>query len=325
MKIKRTVAVLLTALLMNTYTAAAVEVVADNTNGLTAVAFSETKYNDELQKMSEAEKEKVFDVVYPDNLPNDGSSKYVPKHLYQLKGNIYCAVYEYWVTEPKTGKYELKNSYVTIVSKASNGSWTVMNRYKADYSPLDSEIESLFAPSSWAQKEVSAAQEKGLVPKLTGNPLWQSSATRLQFAELTVNLVETILHGQLKPAPAATFNDCTENAVLKAYKAGIINGTSESTFSPDSTVTREQLATMLWRAIDYIQQKSGKNVLISGGKLSWYTDAAQVSSWAKDAMDLLATSGIIQGTSSSTISPKSTSTVEQSVLMVYRLYNKLSK
>ncbi|MFA5522976.1 MAG: hypothetical protein WDA24_01340 [Tissierellales bacterium] len=49
------------------------------------------------------------------------------------------------------------------------------------------------------------------------------------------------------------------------------------------------------------------------------------SNWAKQGVGVLANNNIMSGTSKTTLSPKSSATIEQSVLLVYRLYNIVSK
>lgn len=109
----------------------------------------------------------------------------------------------------------------------------------------------------------------------------------------------------------------------KAYQAGIVNGTTRTTFHPDRTLTREQLATMLWRAVEYIQAETGTQTLPGGGELSGFADSAQVSDYAKAAVASLTHHDILQGTSPDKLSPKGTCTVEQSVLLCYRTFEKL--
>ena len=123
---------------------------------------------------------------------------------------------------------------------------------------------------------------------------------------------------------ANTFTDCSDLAVRKAYAAGIVNGMTETTFSPNGTLTREQLATMLWRAVKYIQTESGQQALTGGGSLTGYTDADSVSSYAKEAVAALNKHGIMKGTSNTALSPKGSCTVEQSVLLSYRTFLKLN-
>lgn len=184
-------------------------------------------------------------------------------------------------------------------------------------------LAALAQPSSWAQEEIDAAQAAGLIPALADDPGWQDKATRLHFAQLAVRLAETATGETLPAAPASTFTDCTDLAVRKAYAAGIVNGTTATTFSPQNKLTREQLATMLWRAVDYIQTRTGESTLPAGGSLTGYTDVGQVSAYAREAVAALAYHSIMQGTSPTTLSPKNDCTVEQSVILAYRTLEKL--
>lgn len=173
------------------------------------------------------------------------------------------------------------------------------------------------AVSDWALEEVEAADRLGLiVPScaayMTGN------ITREQFAELSVNLVEVVTGKALAPADASTFTDCANEAVRKAAAAGIVNGVADNLFDPDGGLTREQLATMLYRAWNYI----GGVAPVAG--LDGYTDARNVSPWAADAVGALAAADIMRGTSDTTLDPKAPCTVEQSILLIYRLYQQVT-
>lgn len=174
------------------------------------------------------------------------------------------------------------------------------------------------APSNWAKAEVEEAMQMGLVPQLTGNPAYQDSLTREQFAQLVVQTVEVILGRQLTAASADTFTDCTTPAVLKACEAGIIGGIGGGKFAPEQTTNREQIATMMARAIDYLEENSGLSLAPKEGSLEGFTDAAQVSSWAAEAMGRMAANGLMEG-SNSALSPQNPCTVEQGILLLVRL------
>ena len=144
--------------------------------------------------------------------------------------------------------------------------------------------------------------------------------TRLQFAELIVNLTEKITGKTIRPAPVDTFTDCTDTDVLKAYAAGIVNGIDINKFAPNTTASREQITVMLARAIDYIETETDKSYTSAAPDTSKYVDWNQVSVWAADDVALLAANGIINGTSDTTLSPKAFCTVEQCVLLIYRFF-----
>ena len=178
-------------------------------------------------------------------------------------------------------------------------------------------------PSSWAKAEVDAAKAAGLVPALTGNPGYQTSITRQQFAELVVTLVEKAVGHSLEAAPAGTFSDCTNLAVRKASAAGIVNGMGDGLFAPNQTTNREQIATMVNRAIQYIKAETGTDLTPMKGSISKFADKSSVSSWAVEGVGALAANGIMNGTSSTQLSPKATCTVEQSILLSFRTFEKM--
>lgn len=177
-------------------------------------------------------------------------------------------------------------------------------------------------PSSWAVDEIDAARMAGLIPELTGRPGYKDTITRLQFAELTVNMVEKVLGVTLEPAPADTFTDCTSLAVLKAYKAGIVQGLGNAVFQPDTTTNREQIACFIARAIRYIEANSGKSIAPNASSVQRFSDKDKIASWAVESVGLLAANKIMEGTSTTTAAPKSPCTIEQSVLFLYRTYQR---
>ena len=72
------------------------------------------------------------------------------------------------------------------------------------------------APSFWAEKEVAAAKEAGLVPALVDDPAYQDSTTREQFAQLIVQMITVATGKEMEAAPAGTFQDTDNEAVRKA-------------------------------------------------------------------------------------------------------------
>ena len=86
----------------------------------------------------------------------------------------------------------------------------------------------------------------------------------------------------------------------------MINGVSDGT-SPDGSITREQLAVMLWRAAG--SPETDKS-------LSSYADASSVSDWAETAMAWAVDNGIITGMGGSTLAPQATATRAQVAVML---------
>lgn len=176
-------------------------------------------------------------------------------------------------------------------------------------------------PSPWAQTEVDVAEALGLVTECTGVG-YQSRITRLQFADIVVNMVEEVLGEEIIPADFSTFWDSDDTAVLKAYAAGITDGIGDGSFSPGSFATREQIATMLCRAIMYIEAQMGKTYIDMDGSIpDNYIDRNSISSWASPSVSALVDNDIMTGISETELSPKRSTTTQECILLVLRISN----
>ena len=118
------------------------------------------------------------------------------------------------------------------------------------------------------------------------------TTTRAQIVQILYNLEGT-------PAVSGTtpFTDLTANwykpAILWAYQNNVVAGTSPTTFAPDQPVTREQIAVILTQYMFHVLKM---NRTWTPADLSKFPDGAQVSGWAKEAMQDAVALGLINGT-----------------------------
>ena len=118
------------------------------------------------------------------------------------------------------------------------------------------------------------------------------TTTRAQIVQILYNLEGT-------PAVSGTtpFTDLTANwykpAILWAYQNNVVAGTSPTTFDPEGPVTREQIAVIL---TEYMYNVLKMNRTWTPADLSTFPDGAQVSGWAKEAMQDAVALGLINGT-----------------------------
>ena len=169
--------------------------------------------------------------------------------------------------------------------------------------------------STWAQSGVNLALNDNLLDSgLLGND-YTKPISRLQFCSVAVRLAETLTGKSITPAAANTFTDTTNAYVLKAYAAGITAGTSPTTFSPNDTLNRQQMAVFLRNALRYVEKNSDYKYTSYTSQLSKYKDSWQIASWAKDSMAFMNALGLINGTSSTTLSPADKCTIEQALLV----------
>ena len=102
--------------------------------------------------------------------------------------------------------------------------------------------------------------------------------------------------------------------VVWAVANGITNGVSEHLFAPGKSLTRQELVTFLYRFAKYM----GYDVAATTD-LSVYTDVTKVQPYAVQAFQWAVASGVIKGTSETTLSPENTTTRAQVCIMVCRL------
>lgn len=104
------------------------------------------------------------------------------------------------------------------------------------------------------------------------------------------------------------------DAVLWAAENNITDGTSETTFSPNNPLTREQMATFLYRFANF---EAGEPIEVTGD-LSGYTDADLVADYAVDAMTWAVGEGVISGIGNNTLAPDNTASRAQMATVLTR-------
>ena len=121
------------------------------------------------------------------------------------------------------------------------------------------------------------------------------TTTRAQIVQILYNLEGT-------PAVSGTtpFTDLTANwykpAILWAYQNNVVAGISPTTFAPERPVTREQIAVILTQYMFHVLKMERT---WTPADLSTFPDGAQVSGWAKEAMQDAVALGLINGTKAS--------------------------
>lgn len=174
-------------------------------------------------------------------------------------------------------------------------------------------------PDNWYQEGVAYVYTNGLM-------LGTSDTTFSPNKAMTRGMLVTTLwrlEGQPTPTAENPFPDVKEgryfyDAVVWASENAIVNGYENGTFQPDRDVTREQIATILYRYASY----KGLDTSVVGD-MSGYTDASSVHSYAKDAMQWAVGAGLIAGTSSTVLSPRTIATRAQVAVILMRMHKQL--
>lgn len=153
--------------------------------------------------------------------------------------------------------------------------------------------------SDWFYEPVQYVSERGLMTG-TGEGVFSPQLTTSRA------MIVAILH-RMEGSPTAktgAFSDVQADdwfaqAVDWASAQGIVSGYGDGRFLPNASITREQIASILYRYADY----KGADVS-ARGSLSAFRDADKVSSYAREVMQWAVGSGLMAGESDNMLAPQ---------------------
>ncbi len=133
-------------------------------------------------------------------------------------------------------------------------------------------------------------------------------------ASMTNAMVITVLH-RIAGEPTVAHDGALwySEAMAWGYENEIIGGYTE--FNGSANVSREQLATMIYRYEMLNGSASSKN------DLSAFSDSSEISDWAKDGLSWANAVGVVTGSSPSTIAPLAEATRGEVATMLWRYIN----
>ena len=155
------------------------------------------------------------------------------------------------------------------------------------------------APDNWAHAGLDYCIYSGYINGLSATTVDPSgTCTRAQLVCILYRIQgePKVVDGYELDKLRAPFDDVPRgqwytNAIWWAKLTGIVNGTSATTFDPSGQITREQLATILYRyTAKYAPDATG-----NAASLAAYPDAGSVSAYARDAMAWAVGNGLISG------------------------------
>lgn len=139
-----------------------------------------------------------------------------------------------------------------------------------------------------------------------------SYATRIIVTEALYRLSSSPSIDKTSP-----FIDSSENSIIWANANGILAGFEDGTVRPNDTVTREQLALIIYRYQKYI----GKDVSnIEGMKIYELSDWESIADWANTAVRYCLNTGILNGNSDGTFNPKGNVTRAELAVIINNLH-----
>ncbi len=218
--------------------------------------------------------------------------------------------------------YEIKDVLLDGVSIGKLERYT-LSKVKAAHKIelLTSKIISWSNCSDWAKTELEDAKSKGLIPETFDGLDFTKQITRKEFAAVAVKLYEAISKTEAVKPEVNPFSDTQDDYVLKAYALGITYGTSENEFTPDSNITREQMATMLTRALT----KAEINTEIDLNSVNKFADDSEMNDWGMPSIYFMSNNGIIKGIGDNLFNPQGNAKIEEAIAISLRSVNTFSK
>ena len=180
--------------------------------------------------------------------------------------------------------------------------------------------------AGWAKDLILDAEAKGLITSRSRMD-FTTRITRLQFAELAVNLIEK-LTGQTVPASDKVFSDTTDIIARKAVTAGVTSGTGDgTTFTPNGLIDRQQICIMLNAVVKYVDGVKGTNTLTNPDKTlnPAFTDAGDIQGWALPFVVTITNNGLMSGktgTAGLRVAPADNTTIAEAIVLIRALHDK---
>ena len=182
--------------------------------------------------------------------------------------------------------YPAGNVVTSSIDQTLKATWK--DKAEVDVTQMFSDVT-----KNWAYPGIQYCVTHGIMGGM-GNGTFAptGTTTRAQIVQILYNLEGT-------PAVSGTtpFTDLTANwykpAILWAYQNNVVAGTTPTTFDPERPVTREQIAVILTQYMFHVLKM---NRTWTPADLSTFPDGAQVSGWAKEAMQDAVALGLINGT-----------------------------
>ncbi|WP_310829928.1 S-layer homology domain-containing protein [Paenibacillus pedocola] len=170
---------------------------------------------------------------------------------------------------------------------------------------------------AWAGRQIQVVAAKGAIEGIgSGKFAPKSNVTRAEFAKMLIRALN------LENSTATeSFSDVSSTAWYAPYVAvaaekGIITGRNSSTFDPNATITRAEMATMISRAVKALKPAATTDATA----LSKFSDAAKISASLKDGVAFAASNNLVIGNAGK-FNPNATATRAEAAVIIYRTMN----
>ncbi len=165
----------------------------------------------------------------------------------------------------------------------------------------------------WAKSYIEGFTEKGIISGVGDGKFEPGRAvTRAEFLKILLSAFDIpVTTGNTVNFADVRMEHWYYDVVSAGVAAGIVHGVSETEFLPEQTVSRQDMAVMLSKALHY----QGKHLPEGNGS---FVDAGDIAPYAVPAVNELTNAGIIHGYDDGTYKPYASATRAEAVVLVGR-------
>lgn len=202
----------------------------------------------------------------------------------------------------------------------SGGGSTDVALPNEEFGKEDETKEKVFADvdnKHWARDIIAELKDRGIVSGSDGKFNPNNSISRAEFSTM---IAQCFFKGETANG-AVKFADVNSTDWYYAYttllaEKGIVNGVGDGKFSPNSMITREDMAVIAVRCLS-------SKISVADAEYLAFVDAGRVSDYAKNAVAVLTNEKILSGTPEGMFYPKNNLTRAEAAVVVYKLLERL--
>ncbi|ANF97050.1 S-layer homology domain-containing protein [Paenibacillus bovis] len=213
-----------------------------------------------------------------------------------------------------------QNSYTPVPFTIQDGAVTLFSRSNSTYAVIDSAVQLNDVSGHWAQTAIrQLADQRIITGTANGSFRPNTAVTRAELAALLVRALGlSDTEGSSTSLRDIDSSAWYRNSVHAAAQAGLIQGDANGRFRPNATITRQEMAVMLERALNYTGAPSAS---VSGSRPA---DTDRAAAWARPAIARLSASGLLNGDARGQFQPGKNLTRAESAVILQRLLNQLT-
>ncbi len=154
----------------------------------------------------------------------------------------------------------------------------------------------------------------------TGNNTFSpnTSMTRAMFVAVLARLDGVTVDDNVSPFADVPAGAWYAGEVAWAVEKGLASGVDSNSFAPEKAVTRQQMASFMARYIAYYEEKNDVTIKTDGAA-GMFSDEGKIASYAKDAVALCTSYGLISGYPDGSFDPEGIASRAQVASVIYRL------